>query len=150
MPLRIALFLAFLAGASAYALRRGGAPERWTAATMLIAAISTAMLPDFPGRFTAIDRGEFAIDMGVLAILTVLASRADRFWPLWVAALQLVAIMVHAVRAYDTSILPIVYARGVGEIAYPMITLLVIGTWRHREREAERGPERDWSPLVWR
>ena len=95
------------------------------------------------------DWGGLTIDLAFLASLIVIAVRADRFWPLWLAALQLVAIGVHGVRAYDPHILPIVYARIVGEIAYPMLALLVIGTVRHHSRALRFGGERDWSPLKW-
>ncbi len=147
---RILIFYLVQIAASAYATWRGGAPERAVAALLLVAAIVSSLIPVIPGRtFFVIDVDVIAIDLVLLSVLVLIAVRADRFWPLWLAALQLVAIGVHGVRAYDPHILPIVYARIVGEIAYPMLALLVIGTVRHHSRALRLGGERDWSPLKW-
>lgn len=147
---RILLFCVAQVLVSGYALWRGGKPERLVGSVLLIAMIATALMPVAPGRsYYMLHLPLLAIDLLLLSALTAVALRANRFWPLWLAALQLVAIGVHGVRAYDPHILPIVYARIVGEIAYPMLALLVIGTVRHHSRALRLGGERDWSPLKW-
>jgi len=147
---RILLFCVAQVLVSGYALWRGGKPERLVGSVLLIAMIATALMPVAPGRsYYMLHLPLLAIDLLLLSALTAVALRANRFWPLWLAALQLLAIGVHGVRAYDPHILPIVYARIVGEIAYPMLALLVIGTVRHHSRALRLGGERDWSPLKW-
>lgn len=151
MAARIVIFNAALLLACLYAVHRGGAPERWAAALMIAAAVATALLPFHPGRsFHGVEWGELAVDVAMLVGMTALAARADRFWPLWIAALQVIAIAIHGVRAYDATILPMVYNRAGSRIAYLMLALLAIGTWRHWRRRQSGRPERDWSPLVWR
>ena len=147
---RIMLFYSVQLAASGYAAWRGGLPERAVGALLLVAAILSSAIPLTTWHeYVALNRGLLLIDATLLAILMLVAVRANRYWPMWLAALQLVAIGVHGVRAYDPHILPIVYARIVGEIAYPMLALLVIGTVRHHSRALRLGGERDWSPLKW-
>lgn len=151
MAWRIMLFNLVQVAACFYALRRGGAPERWVAFMMAAAAALTAFLPFNPDvTFFSLDEPQLLVDASLLLGLTGLALRADRFWPMWVAALQLIAITVHVVRGLDPTILPIVYNRSIGKLAYPMILLLVVGTYRHRQRAAAGPGEQDWSPLRWR
>lgn len=147
---RILLFYAVQLSVSGYALWRGGVPERVAGTMLLGAALATTLMPVTPGEsYYMLHTRLLTIDLVLLILLVALAARANRFWPLWLSALQLVAIGVHGVRAYDPHILPIVYARIVGEIAYPMLALLVIGTVRHHSRALRLGGERDWSPLKW-
>lgn len=149
MPSRIIVFNVVQLAASFYALRWGGAPERWTAWMMAAAAALTALLPyNADVSFQSINPTTFAVDVILMLGLCGLAIRADRYWPMWMAALQLIAIAVHVVRGIDPTILPVVYNRSVGKVAYPMILLLVIGTRRHASR-LNAGAERDWSPLRW-
>lgn len=150
IPIRIIVFNVIQLAACLYALRRGGAPERWTAWLMAGAAVATALQPYRVGRsFYGVEWPVLMIDTAMLLGLVALAARADRFWPLWIAALQLIAIGIHGVRAIDATILPRVYNRAESRIAYGMIVLLVIGTWRHWRRKAAGAEDRDWSPLVW-
>lgn len=149
MQLHAIVFGGVQSGACLYALR-GGSPERAVAGMMAVAMLATATTPVIPHvTFHRVEPIPFAVDLLLLVGLVALAARANRFWPLWVAAAHLLAVTVHGVRAYDQTILPIVYAKLTGWTAYLMIILLVLGTWRHLMRVRTRGFERDWSPLVW-
>lgn len=151
MPLRIGIYAGLQLAACLYAIWRGGAPERWTAWMMAGAAVLTAALPfDATKTFVVVDRPQLLIDMAFLAGLMTLALRADRYWPLWIAALQFIAIAAHLVRAVDSTILPAVYNQAIGKLAYPMILLLISGTYRHQRRLLAGMCEADWSPLKWR
>ena len=142
MIVRIALFYLAAAAAAAYAWRRGGQPERATAAMLIVAAVATGLVPTVPGvTFATVVWPLLAIDVLLLAGLTIVALVADRYWPLYFCAVHLMAVAIHGVRAYDADILPSVYARLGGELAYPTLVILVVGTWRHRRRS----PETDWS-----
>ena len=130
----------------AHAVLHGGAPERWTAAFMVAASVATLVRPYDPlVTFQALDLPLFAIDAALLAGFIWVALRAERYWPMWIAALQLTAIAVHIIRAIDLQLVPLVYEWAVGKIAYPMILLLVIGTARHRSRLQRFGSDPDWS-----
>lgn len=136
---RSLLFLTAAIPACGYAWLRGGAPERLTALLVMIAITATTVLPT--ASYRQVVWPLLAVDGALLIGLVAIALFADRFWPLFLAAVQLLAVAVHGVRAYDESILPTVYARLGGELGYMVVGILAVGTWRHWRR----GPECDWS-----
>ncbi|WP_380783505.1 hypothetical protein [Sphingomonas sp. R86520] len=144
--IRIAVFYLVQIIITLLAIRRGGAPERIVGLALLSATIGTTLIPFEPHQtFHGINWYALYIDGVLLAVLLVIAARADRYWPLWLAALQVVTIGIHGVRAYDPFFLPIVYARLAGDIAYPMLALLLVGIVRHDRRSGDA----DWSPFKW-
>lgn len=148
---RIVLFELLQLAVSGYALLRGGLPERWVAAMLLIASWTTLVASAFPiGGFRTVELYRLSIDLALAVGLIAVALRANRFWPLWMAAFQLVTMGLHGVRAYDPGILPIVYSRLTGQIAYPMCIVLVLGTRHYRRRLRTDGvPPQPWSPFRW-
>ena len=150
--IRILIFETIQLAVSAYAIARGGAPERAIGGMLLIAALATLLIPiDRLNPYWTIEWNRLSIDLLLLAGLLGVALRANRFWPLWVAALQLLTIGVHGVRLYDPDVLPVVYARLTSQIAYPICAVVLIGTLRFRRRRSRHAarPERDWAPLRW-
>lgn len=139
----IIVFNLLLGAACLYAFTRGGAPERLTAAVFLIAACASYYAPF--SRYRQVEMTLFAIDLVTLVALAVIAARADRFWPLYVSALQLLTLMIHGAKAYQPELVHWMYGGASGKIAYPMIVLLVIGVVRHRRRLGEWGRDPDWS-----
>jgi hypothetical protein len=149
MPARAIVFFTVQLLVCLYALWRGGMPERLTAWMMALAAILTSILAyELRISFSQVSVVIVLIDVALLIGLVLLALRADRFWPIWVAALQLLSIGIHVTRGLDPTILPMVYNRTLGKVAYPMMVLLVIGTFRHQRRARGR-VDPDWSPLRW-
>jgi hypothetical protein len=144
--LRIAIFLILLIGTCAYALWRGGAPERIAAAAMLAACVGSAIVrSDVELRFTQIETGLFLIDILLLAILFAVALKADRGWPMLVTALHLATVGAHAVKLVDPGMIRVTYVVMIAFWSWPMVLALAIGTWRHRSRLTARGHDLDWS-----
>ena len=137
--IRSVAFLSYAIPACVYALLRGGGPERVSSVVIACAIVATTLVPS--ESYDVVVLPLFIIDLLVLVIMGAVAFTADRFWPLGFTAIQLLTVSTHGVRAYDPMMLPSVYARLGGELAYPAILLLVLGTWRH----SLRGPEADWS-----
>ena len=86
-----------------------------------------------------------AIDLVTLVALAAIAARADRFWPLYVSALQLLTLGIHGVKAYQPALVHWMYGGASGKIAYPMLALLAVGVLRHRRRLTQHGSDPDWS-----
>ena len=86
-----------------------------------------------------------AIDIVTLLALVAIALTANRYWPLYVAALQLLTIAIHGVKAYDAQLPQWMYISANGKLAYPTLILLVAGVVRHRKRLGEWGRDPDWS-----
>lgn len=134
--LRFAFHVSFLLIAVAYAFWRGGRPEKQAAATLL------AMLV-FDRAYHALgaETGYFEVDVfhvfndgwALLALLSI-ALTADRFWPLWIAALQVIAFCAHYVRIADLTVPPIVYAVMIRFPYWLQIAVLLFGTWNFARR----------------
>ncbi|SEH14953.1 hypothetical protein SAMN05428974_1315 [Sphingopyxis sp. YR583] len=144
--LRIAIFLILLVGTCAYALWRGGAPERIAAGAMLAACFGSALVrSDADLRFSQMEVGIFLIDLLLLAVLFGVALRADRGWPIFVTALHLATVGAHAVKLIQPDIIRVTYVVMVTAWSWPMVIALAVGTFRHRLRVGSQGCDLDWS-----
>ncbi len=142
----IGAFLILQIAVTVYAIVRGGTPERLAGVTLLAAAGMTLIAPLIIGvDFGHVAWALFMVDGPLLIMLLVLAAFADRFWPMWLAALQVVAIGNHGVRAYDPAILNYAYWFMAGKISYPMLFVVAIGTLRHHRRLSAGAPEHAWT-----
>jgi len=148
--LRIAIFELLQLAVSLFAIRRGGAPERIVGWMLLCAAIFSLAI-GMPGNaFRALSIPHFSIDVLLFIGLLTIAARANRFWPYWIAAFELIAIGVHGARALDPDLVPIVYSRMIGEVAYPMCLVLVLGTYHYTRRTRLEGvAPKPWATLRW-
>lgn len=146
--IHILIYYALALATCWFAVRHGGVPERIVAIAFLLAASGSSALA-FTARpaFRSVDGALLSVDLALLAGLIAVALFANRFWPIWISALHLLAIAVHGVRAYDPALVPWMYAAAISKIAYPMLALLVIGTERHRRRRSSHGIDPDWSIL---
>ncbi|MFD1843287.1 hypothetical protein ACFSAA_07875 [Sphingomonas qilianensis] len=139
------LFNVLLGASALYAFVRGGAPERVVAVAFIAAAIASYIArPLGQVRFEDTEFGLLLIDAALLAVLIAVALWANRFWPIWIAAFQLFALLVHIAMLYQQDILPIVYFVVISRIAYPMLGMLLIGTTLHFQRLQRHGADPDW------
>ena len=81
------------------------------------------------------------VDSALLLVLLVLSLVTTRFWILWVAAIQLLSVLAHVIRAVDAQMLPTGYYAVVALSAWPMIGLTLIGAIRHHQRRARFGTD---------
>lgn len=143
----IILFNSLLILCCSYALWRGGTPERIVAVIFLCAGPATylVMRAKWDTAFLDVEMRMLLIDTVMLIGLVWLASTANRYWPIWVASLQLILVAVHGVKAFDPTLVAWTYAVATGKLAYPQLALLALGTWRHRRRRIETGADRSWA-----
>jgi hypothetical protein len=119
----------------AYAFLRGRHDERAAAIVCFAATIgSVALHSPFADRFKHVEYGIMSVDVFALLAFTVIALRTDRFWPLWVAGLQLTTILAHLMKAIDFGLLPQAYAAAARLWVYPIFAIIVVGTWRTHQR----------------
>lgn len=131
------LFWGYLLLVCGYAFWRGRRPERLAAAACLLATIATVfVIPPVELRYDAPDLALLAIDLAMLAAFTAIALNSDRFWPLWVAGLQLTMTMSHLMRAINPDLISKVYAAASVLWSYPILLIILIGTWRTHRRTA--------------
>jgi len=143
---RVIFFNLLQLAVSGYAVIRGGAPERIVGLSLLVATLATRVLQQpFAIRFVGVEWGVFVIDLALLLVLLAVALFADRFWPMWLAAFQLLGTGAHVVRALDPEVMRAAYAILMAGWSYPMILVLAVGTRRHVNR-TRSGRDLDWSP----
>ncbi len=63
-----------------------------------------------------------------------IALRSERFWPLWVAGLQLTMSMSHLMKAIESDLIARVYAAAAVFWSYPILIIIFIGSWRTHRR----------------
>lgn len=138
--------MALLVTVFGLALRFGGAPERWTGVMFVAAASATYGLYRVPTlRFYTIEWAVALVDLVLLAGLTVILLRADRFWPIAMFAVQGVAVLAHVIKSFDASIVRHAYAIAIVVPSYATLLILTAGVIRHRGRLGRAGRDLDWS-----
>lgn len=139
--LRYTLQIMLLILVTAYAVRRGGKPER-TAAFILVglplADLLYHSLSGDQGSYHTVDMVHAAIDLVALAAMIWLALRADRFWTLWLGALQLIATLSHLIRALEVEMHPVAYAIFIRGPFWGQMILVALGTWLYARRQRQR------------
>jgi hypothetical protein len=130
----------------AYALVRGGSPERCVVAMYLSAYVATMSASEITRySYTSVDMSLIAIDIILTFGLVYLALLANRYWILWAASLQIVGITAHFAKLVVPEILAPAYALTLIVWSYAALPTLVIGTHRHRQRMALHGSDASWS-----
>jgi hypothetical protein len=130
----------------AYAMLKGGAPERIGASILLAGSALTFVMVTGPARrFASMEIGILLVDVAALLAFLVLALRAERYWPLWITGLQLIGTAGHVVKLVEPDVIRWAYAFVLAFWAYPMMLLLAVGTWLHQRRLALHGADRSWS-----
>lgn len=133
------LFLLLLIAVAAFAFWRGSRDERFVALVCVLgAAASIAVLSPLSERWRSFELGTFLVDLAVLAGFLTVALRSRRFWPLWIAGLQLTTTVGHLLKGMNPDLLPQAYGAALQFWSYPILLILAVGTWRsYARRKAE-------------
>lgn len=135
-------YLIVLAMVCVYAFLRGGAECRIAATICAVASIASLVLASpWATSYSRIESGIFFVDLAVLIGFTAIALRSDRFWPLWIAGLQLTTIIAHLFKVVDLDLIPAVYAAAARSWVYPIFLVIVIATWRSQRRDQQEGAD---------
>lgn len=133
------IFWALVILICAYAWWKGRSEERLAATTCLLATIATHfVISPVAVRYSRVEDGLVAIDIAVLAAFVGIALFSRRFWPLWASGFQLTVSLSHIMKEVDLQLLPRVYAAAAVFWSYPILIVIVVGTWRTRHK-ADQG-----------
>lgn len=124
-----------------YSLWKGRSDERMAATVCIVASVvSVLVLSPLAKRYSGVETGELTVDLLVLAAFTYIALRSERFWPLWIAGLQLTASMAHILKSIEIGLMPEAYAAATRIWSYPILLIIAVGAWRNHKRHQVRKP----------
>lgn len=130
------------------ALIWGGGPERavalvWLIFFKLIDGIYHAVFTE-DYQLVTVDLFHAGMDASAALCWLLIALYANRNYPLWIAAMQILAVIAHVARGIAEPISPIAYATMAFAPAYFQLLFLTVGLARHIIRKREYGKYRDW------
>lgn len=133
MGIGLALAIVFNATCAivcAYAIARGGTPERGGAAINLAAVAATWLLRTLDiGHLAPADLTIMSIDAVVAASFFWMGVRTIRFWPIWAAGFALADLFMSMFGALLPHVPLIAYHTGLGIYAYLALGALACGTF---------------------
>ena len=139
-------FFALLLVVTLYAFVAGGGPERIGAGAYALACIASHLLFSAPSiKYRFVETGVFIVDIVVFLAFTIIALRANRFWPLWVTALLGLGVLAHLARWAGPGAIPWAYQVIMSIWSYPILALIAVGAFRHRRRLKRFGGDPDWT-----
>jgi hypothetical protein len=131
-----------------FAARKGGEPERMVAiilvATFLFDIANHQIFGD-PTWFE-VNPGHFVIDLWAFLTLTWVALKANRGWPLFMSATQLIVIMAHFSKLFEIDVARRSYWAMAQMPQMVQFFVLIIGTYAHIARRRRIGTYASWLP----
>lgn len=128
------------------AFRRGGEPERLAATIIVVWMVSDISyhLLFGPSGFDRVDPVHVVLDGGELVAIVWLALRANRMWPLWAAAAQLICVTGHLAVMVEPNGIRRAYWVMTQVPPFIQLVALLLGALAHARRERRLGRYRSW------
>lgn len=133
--MHVIIFASLLLSVCCYSLWKGDRDGKLVALICIGASLITPLLlRPVLHRYTAVEVGALLVDVVTFCGFTFIALSSSRFWPLWIAGLQLTTLLGHMMKQLDLELLPRAY--GVAAIfwSYPILLVLAAATWRAQRR----------------
>lgn len=115
------------------ALWRGQRYERLGAAVILIGWLLT--LAAIPFHFARTEWGILTIDALALLALVWIALRSERYWPIFAAGFQLLAVMTHVASSLDHSVDHWAYITAEIIWGYLLVIAVGYGAWTAKDNQ---------------
>lgn len=120
---------------------RGGWAERTAAAGLLAGWTMTVVLYNY--KIGNTQWGVLAVDAALFGTLTWIGLTSDRYWPLFAAAFQLLAVMTHLASILDPVLGGWAYVTGQLIFSYLLAGAIGFGAWTAWVALRETGPGRE-------
>lgn len=129
----------------ALAIWQGGSPERLAALVILLMALLQFLGSSIFGRqFAVVDLVSLSVDVVGLVGMTAIAFFANRYWPLWTSAMQLLSCVSHLGREISGKVEPLVYAVLKTGPTFIVLIILLLGTLLHWRRQRKFAQDPSW------
>lgn len=129
-----------------FVFRKGGEPEKLVAIVLVTTTgldlANHAMFGD--PVFFAVNPGHIVIDTWAMIALLWIALRANRGWPLWVSAAQIIVVLGHVSKIIDLSLVRYGYFAMIQMPMNIQVCALLLGTLAHVRREEQIGRYHAW------
>ena len=144
--LQMALVISLVLAAGLVAFWRGGPPERLAAAIIVAWILVDAgyHLLFGPSGFERVDPVHLVLDGAELVAIMALALRANRMWPLWAAAAQLICVSGHVAIFVQPTGMRRAYWAMTQLPQYVQLIALLLGAAAHQRRARRWGEYRSW------
>jgi hypothetical protein len=127
------LLWAMMVASCSYAVLFGGWEGKCMATVIAIAALVTAFWDISPGlRGSYVDLAPLSINLATLIAMYLIAAYSWRWWPLWVAAIQLNIAVAHLAALFSPPLSTLLSQGPEGCWALPGLALMVLGIFRDR------------------
>jgi hypothetical protein len=128
------------------AIWRGGGPERAGAIILFAAFVADELYHAMfgPGQFRQFDLFEFVLDVAVVLSLGWVAVRANRLWPIFATAVQIISVLGHLVMLVRPDGMQRAYWSMTEPPVLLEIIILATGLAFHRYRVRCLGRYPDW------
>ena len=138
---------ALILGLCVWAFAQGDAPERWAGTVLSAAVLAAVVVSAFgqPDDYRGVILVYLIGDSLVFLALIPLAMRANRIYPIWLLAAQLIAVAMHFQRELVPGIHPLAYFVLVHGPSWVQVAAFAAGMTAHRRRIARFGSYRSWK-----
>jgi hypothetical protein len=124
----------------------GGKPEKIVAIVYFLGSILSAIMQGMSKlNYSHLELGVLIVDLVGLGIFIWLAIVSNRFWPIWMSAMQIITVLSHLPVAIRADVIPWAYWRAISLWSYPMLLLLAMATYWHQKRLKELGADPCWK-----
>lgn len=128
-------------------LAKGAAPERICTGMLLVLPVLDQLQHAIVGGsviYHDVDLGHMLIDVLTFCSLLVVALHANRVYPLWMGAAQIIAVIAHLYRISYRDIDRFAYEEMQAMSAYIQVGAMSLGLWFHIVRRKRLGSYPSW------
>lgn len=127
---------AIAVGVCLFAFLKGDEPERMGAGAFMLGYFAS-LLAQSDTNLYGVQIGVFFIDLVMLGVFAALAWKSRRSWPIWVCALQLLAIMSHVMILIDLRTPIAAFYAVINLASYGILLAIGLGAfWAWQDRRA--------------
>lgn len=127
-------------GTTIYAFRRGGRDEKLAALAIVIASYLTLLvLPSLTRHFQQMEMPLAILDGSLAVFLLILAMISQKFWPMWLTAMQSLTVVAHFALLVPHMV-PWGYWNAAVIWSYPMWIVLGFAVYMHH-RDMPKQPK---------